>query len=265
MLPARDRAAILAALGGLTALAWIYLRHEATRMGAMAGGGMSGMSGMPGMADMPGMLELHAWSATDAALMLLMWVVMMAGMMVPSAAPATLLYAAVARKARAQGSTVAPTALFVVGYLMAWAGFSVAATAAQWGLDRAALLSPAMVASSPALGAGLLIAAGLYQLTPFKAACLRHCRGPVHFLSAHWRDGIGGALRMGFRHGLYCLGCCWALMLLLFLGGVMNLIWIAAIALFVLIEKLLPGGDIGGRVAGVAMIAAGVVMLGRAL
>lgn len=219
----------------------------------------------PGMArdGMHAMLGVRAWTWTDAGLMFLMWTVMMVGMMVPSAAPMTLLYGAVARKAAAQGSPLAPTAVFVAGYLSMWALFSAAATAAQWGLERAALLSPAMVATSPALGAALLIAAGIYQLTPLKRACLRHCRSPAHFLSGHWRGGTTGAFRMGLEHGAYCLGCCWVLMGLLFVGGVMNLLWIAAIALFVLVEKLVPHGVGGGRLAGIAMIAAGAIVLVR--
>lgn len=220
---------------------------------------------MPGMAmeGMPAMLGVRAWTWTDAWLMFLMWTVMMVGMMVPSAAPMTLLYGAVARKAAARGSPLAPTAVFVAGYLSMWALFSAAATAAQWGLERAALLSPAMVATSPALGAALLIAAGIYQLTPLKRACLRHCRSPAHFMSGHWRDGTAGAFRMGLEHGVYCLGCCWVLMGLLFVGGVMNLLWIAAIALFVLVEKLVPRGAGGGRLAGLAMILMGAIILVR--
>jgi predicted metal-binding membrane protein len=158
---------------------------------------------------------------------------------------------------------VAPTASFVVGYLAVWTLFSLAATGAQWALDRAALLSPMLVASSPWLGALLLAAAGLYQLTPAKDVCLRHCRAPAHFIAAHWRPGVAGALRMGAIHGAFCLGCCWALMGLLFFGGVMNLLWIAAITLFVLGEKLLPAGPRTARWTGAAMIlGAGLVAAG---
>jgi len=213
------------------------------------------------VASMPDMLRVQAWTPVDAVLMFLMWVVMMVGMMVPSAAPMTLLYASVARQARAQGSPLAPTAVFVAGYLLMWAVFSAFATAAQWGLERAALVSPAMVATSPVLGAGLLVMAGIYQLTPFKGACLRHCRSPVHLLAERWREGARGALRMGLEHGAYCLGCCWALMALLFVGGVMNLLWVATIALFVLVEKLVPHGAASGRVAGLGMVGIGAAML----
>jgi predicted metal-binding membrane protein len=227
----------------VSGLAWLYLVWMALQMGAH---------------DMGRMLALRPWSAVDFALMFFMWVVMMIGMMVPTAAPTALVYAAVARKASQQGTPVAPTFLFVSGYVVVWTLFSVAATLAQWGLDRAALLSPMMVATNPLLGAGLLIAAGLYQLTPYKEACLSHCRSPVHFISQQWRAGPLGALRMGFIHGAYCLGCCWALMGLLFFGGVMSLLWIAAITFFVLAEKVLPGGARGGRLAGFGLIALGL-------
>jgi predicted metal-binding membrane protein len=238
-----EKAAILLAIALVTLLAWLHLT-------AMAG--------------MPGMGALHAWSGVDFALMASMWIVMMIGMMLPSATPMLLVYAQVARKAAHEGSVMPATGGFACGYLLAWSAFSLAATAAQWGLDRASLLSPMLVANSPALGAGLLVAAGLYQLTPWKRACLEHCRNPVHFFAEHWRPGRMGALRLGWHHGLYCLGCCWVLMGLLFVGGVMNLIWIAAITLFVLAEKVVPHGVGGGRLAGLGMIALGVALLVRA-
>jgi predicted metal-binding membrane protein len=254
-LPRRDRIAVLVALFGVTALAWLYLIDLAAAMQDMPGMSDSGM-GDPGA-----MLQPHAWTPQHFAMMFLMWAVMMIGMMVPTAAPITLVYAAVARKAARQGTPVAPTAAFVAGYVAMWTGFSLAATVAQWGLDRAALLSPMMVSRSPALGAGLLFAAGVYQLTPFKNGCLEHCRAPAHFISENWRPGAAGAFRMGLVHGAYCLGCCWILMGLLFLGGVMNLLWIAAITLFVLLEKVVPAGPLAGRLAGLAMIAAAVLLL----
>jgi predicted metal-binding membrane protein len=209
-------------------------------------------------------MGLHPWTAHDFALMLVMWIVMMVGMMLPAATPMALVYAQVVRKASRDGSVLPPTAVFVAGYLLAWALFSVAATLAQWALERAALLSPALVSTSPALGAGLLIAAGAYQLTPWKDTCLAHCRHPVHFFARHFRPGVRGAVALGFRYGLYCLGCCGVLMGLLFVGGVMNLFWIAALSAFVLAEKVIPRGVWGGRVAGGAMIAAGAWLLVRA-
>jgi len=250
-LPRSDRFAILAGLAGVTALSWVYLAVMAMDMKAMA------MDDMP----MDGMVSVHAWTTLDFLLMFLMWAVMMVGMMVPTAVPMTLIYAAIARKAERQGTPLAPTSAFVSGYIAIWTLFSVGATVAQWGLDQAALLSPMMVSQSPTLGAGLLIAAGLYQLTPFKNACLEHCRGPADFFTQNWRKGMGGAFRLGLVHGAYCLGCCWVLMGLLFFGGVMNLLWIATITFFVLLEKALPFGDRGGKVAGVLMIAFGGAML----
>ncbi len=212
---------------------------------------------MPGME----MGVLRPWRALDFALMFAMWTVMMVGMMLPAATPMALLYARVVHKAARDGSVLPPTAVFVSGYLCAWALFSIAATTAQWGLERAALLSPMLVANSPRLGAGLLIAAGVYQLTPWKGACLSRCRDPVQFFATHFRPGVRGALRLGFRYGLYCLGCCWLLMGLLFVGGVMNLLWIAALSVFVLAEKVIPLGASGGRVAGVVMIGVGAWLL----
>jgi predicted metal-binding membrane protein len=233
-LPRRDRLAILCGLAGTVLVAWIYLLLETWRMDAsMAGGaGTGAMAQAMGRA----MMQPHAWSPGDFALMFAMWAVMMVGMMVPSAAPMALVYAAVARKASRQGESLAPTAVFVTGYVVMWTLFSAGATLLQWCLESTALLSPMMVSTSPALGAGLLVAAGLYQMTPQKDACLRHCRSPAHFISEHWRPGTGGAFRMGLVHGAYCLGCCWVLMGILFVGGVMNLLCIAAITLFVLFE-----------------------------
>jgi predicted metal-binding membrane protein len=241
-LPRRDRVAILAALAATTLLAWAYLVHMTLAM--------------DGMGDMRPM-GIRPWSAGEFAAMFAMWAIMMVGMMLPSATPMTLVYAAVARKAERQGTPVAPTAAFVAGYIVAWTLFSAAATLAQWALDQAALLSPMLVASSPGLGAALLVAAGVYQLTPAKDACLEHCRTPARFFAEHWRSGSWGALSLGAHHGAYCLGCCWALMGLLFFGGVMNLLWIAAITLFVLAEKVLPAGRLTARGSGVAMIVAG--------
>lgn len=207
------------------------------------------------------MTGVQPWTATEFGLRLAMWAVMMIAMMVPTAAPMTLLYAAVARKAAAQHNPLAPTFVFVAGYVAMWTIFSLVATIAQHALDQAALLSPTMVSRSPQLGAALLIAAGIYQLTPLKNACLRNCRSPAHFLSRYWRTGNLGAFRMGLRLGIYCVGCCWILMGLLFVGGVMNLLWIAGIAVFVLLEKTIPFGVAGGRLAGAAMILVGALSL----
>ncbi len=249
--------AILTGLAGITTAAWIYVVVEAHRMANMS----MGMTDHSMMATMHAMAGVQPWTATEFDLRLLMWAVMMVAMMVPTAVPMTLVYAAVARKAAAQNNPVAPTFVFVAGYIAMWSLFSVAATAAQWQLDRAALLSPMMVSNSVLLGSALLIVAGVYQLTPLKHACLKHCRAPAQFLSQNWHSGTAGAFRMGLRLGAYCLGCCWILMGLLFVGGVMNLLWIAAISAFVLIEKTVPFGAAAGWVGGAAMIVIGALSL----
>jgi predicted metal-binding membrane protein len=255
----RDRAAVLAGLAGITVAAWIYVVIQAHRMASMS----TGMTGRSMTATMHAVVGVQPWTATEFGLRLLMWVVMMVAMMVPTAVPMTLLYAAVARKAAAQHNPVAPTFVFVAGYIAMWSLFSVAATGAQWRLGRLALLSPMMVSSSAVLGGALLIGAGVYQLTPLKQACLRHCRAPAQFLSRNWHSGTAGAFRMGLRLGAYCLGCCWILMGLLFVGGVMNLLWIAVIAAFVLLEKTIPFGAAAGWFAGAAMILVGALSLAR--
>lgn len=236
-------------MGGLTLLSWAYLAFHAAHMPDMNLASDSVMTMRP-------------WQAADFVLMFLMWAIMMAGMMLPSATPMTLLYAAVAAKAEKQGAQVGSTASFVSGYLAMWFGFSLVATYAQWGLQSAALLSPMMVTNSQILGACLLIIAGVYQLTPWKDVCLDHCRSPAHFLSHHWRPGVAGAFRLGVYHGAFCLGCCWALMGLLFVGGVMNLLWVASIAGFVFLEKVLPSGALAGRFAGGGMIVLGCIAFG---
>jgi predicted metal-binding membrane protein len=253
----RDRLAVLVGLGGITVAAWVYVVVTAHRM-VPAPGGMNGQS-MPPMMD--AMIGVRPWTATEFGLTFAMWALMMVAMMVPTAAPMTLMYAAVARKAAAQHSPLAPTFVFVAGYVTMWTIFSVVAAFAQHALDRAALLSPTLVSASARFGAAILIAAGLYQLTPLKNACLKNCRAPAHFMSRYWRAGSLGALRMGLRLGVYCVGCCWVLMALLFVGGVMNLLWIAAIAIFVLLEKTIPFGEVSGRVAGAAMILFGALSL----
>jgi predicted metal-binding membrane protein len=247
----RQRRAIWVGLAGVTLLAWLELGRMTWNMHSAMAAGIA--------------CELHPWSARDAALTFLMWAVMMVGMMVPSAAPMSLIFASVARKAAAQGSAVAPTFVFVSGYVAAWTLFSVGATALQWGLEGTALLTPMLASASPYLGAALLLLAGLYQLSPWKDACLAHCRAPASFFAAQWRPGRWGAFRMGLVHGAYCLGCCWLLMGLLFFGGVMNLFWVAGLTVFVLIEKLSPRGALVARAAGVAMLLAGGAQLVGAL
>jgi predicted metal-binding membrane protein len=235
-------------------LSWWYLFRLAH--------GMTEMGDMPGMTMAP---MLEPWTERDAALMFAMWWVMMVGMMLPSAAPMTLTLATVNSRRRERGSPYVPTAFFVAGYLLAWGGFSLAATLAQWALERAALMTPMMRTSSPLFGAALFVAAGVYQLTPLKHACLNRCRSPLAFVLGHWRDGALGALLMGAEHGAFCLGCCALLMTLLFVGGIMNLLWVAAIAVFVLLEKVVPAGETVARAAGVLAIGFGAWMAAYAL
>lgn len=295
----RDRLVVVGGLAGVIVLAWIYILlgagmdmsaiemtsmstpadlGTATEMPADMASDMTGQDSaltsdgsaamdsdggaMSGVMDMAmSAMQPMAWTAGTAALMFFMWWIMMVAMMLPSAAPMILLFAAVNRKQRDKGSPYAPTGIFAVGYLAVWGIFSLLATAAQWGLESSEFLSSMMVGTSVVLGAVLLIAAGVWQLTPLKHACLKHCRSPIHFLSHHWRKGRLGAFRMGVEHGAFCLGCCWFLMALLFYGGVMNLYWIVGLALFVLLEKVLPGGHRLGGVAGVGLVAWGGLLL----
>lgn len=252
----RDRLLIWAGIAGLAGGAWGYLVYFQRTL--------PGMAGDRGMAAMPGMTAvLGPWTPTEFLFIVAMWAVMMVGMMLPAAAPVILLFAVVNRRRREQGGVAVPTGVFLLGYLLVWGAFSVAAAVAQWGLHAAALLSPAMRTTSPLLGGVLLIAAGIYQLTPLREACLAHCRSPLGFFMTEWREGAAGALRMGFRHGAYCLGCCWVLMSLLFVTGVMNLLWVAAITVFVLLQKAAPAGALIGRAASWVLILAGLVLLGH--
>jgi predicted metal-binding membrane protein len=251
----RDRVLISTCLALVFALAWAYLIYLDRQMAAsMAYDSM--------MADM-GMSMDRPWTMTDVVFTFAMWVVMMAGMMAGSATPVLLLFAAARAKRPEPGLRIA-VLMFGLGYFIVWAGFSACAALAQWALHEAALLSPAMSASSPYLAGTILIAAGAYQLTPWKGACLTHCRSPLGFLMTHWRDGQLGALQMGLRHGMYCLGCCWALMCVLFVVGVMNLLWVALLTGLVLLEKIGPSGLMVGRAAGVVMVIAGIVKIAMA-
>ena len=204
------------------------------------------------------MSGFDSWNLSALLLLFLMWAVMMVAMMVPSAVPMIQGFVAVNERRRNSSRPVIPVGVFVLGYIVAWTSFSAATALAQWGLHRAALLSPMMVSTSPILSGGLLLAAGIFQWTPLKRACLRNCRSPLTFLMSGWRDGTAGAFFMGLHHGAYCVGCCWALMVLLFVVGVMNLLWVAVIALFVIAEKVLPRGELIAHIAGVALVVVGI-------
>lgn len=227
-----DRAVVLTGLLTLATLAWIWLGRDAVQCACAMG--------------TPTVLALFA-----------MWAVMMVAMMVPSVAPTVLLFAGVNRRRRETGRPFVPTAVFVGGYLAAWTAFSAGASAIQALLQRTPFFSPRMAFTHALLGAGVLIVAGLFQLTPLKRACLVHCRNPLSFLMTEWREGVRGALVMGWRHGAYCVGCCWLLMALLFVAGVMDLRWVAALSAFVLAEKLVPARVGMSRLAGVALVVAG--------
>lgn len=257
----RDRAIIVGGLAVLTAVSWFYLADQAAEgQGMSAFPGMAGSgSAMAAAAAMPGVMP---WGPAEWASMLVMWSVMMVGMMLPGASPMVVMFATVNRRKRERGQPYVATGVFLSGYVIVWAAFSVGATAGNWALHTNALLSGMMgETTSSLIGGSLLLAAGLFQWTPMKNACLRQCRTPMGFLLSEWRDGASGALAMGLRHGIYCLGCCWLLMALLFVLGVMNLVWIAGLALFVLVEKVVPGGAWIGRAAGIGFAAWGVALL----
>jgi len=256
----RDRAIVLAALVALTALSWAYVLWLAARMYAPS-------PDMPSMtmAQMAAMMSpgFTPWTPAHALFIFAMWAVMMVGMMTPSAAPMILIYTQVARQANTLGKPFASAAWFACGYLVAWTLFAALAAAAQYGLERAALLDTMMVSASRYFGGSVLIAAGIYQWTPLKHACLARCRAPLSFIQHHggFQASGPGSLRLGFVHGLDCIGCCWALMALLFVGGVMNPLWIAGLTIFVLAEKMLPGGRIVSWVAGALAVAAGIWLI----
>jgi len=194
-----------------------------------------------------------------AVLTFMMWAVMMVAMMLPSASPMVLTYARVVRGC--SENRAAALAAFAGAYIMIWTAFSAAATAAQLALEDASLLY-GPTRPTPVVGAVLLMLAGVYQLTPLKTACLLRCRSPVGFFMTDWRDGAAGALIMGLKHGAYCVGCCWMLMALLFVFGVMNLLWIAALSALVLLEKIMPSGRFIARTSGILMLIGAIALAG---
>ena len=203
-------------------------------------------------------LAAHAWTLGYTLAMFVMWVAMMAAMMVPASAPMIAMVATIGRNRRDRAAPYAPTAVFVAGYLAVWSGFSALATLAQWALEQAGVLDATMAGASPVFVGAVLLSAGLYQMTPLKARCLSQCRSPLGFLTMNWREGMAGAFGLGARHGAFCVGCCWALMALLFAAGVMNVFAIAALALLVLAERLLPWGERLARAVGIALTLAGL-------
>ena len=257
----RERLIVAAGLAAIAVLAWLFVLDG-------AGTGMS-VRAMSTWRFPPPLLPAfnETWPATYWLVMLAMWWVMMVAMMVSSAAPAILIYARVARHAQSgrQPASVTPVGWFVAGYLLAWLAFSIAAVVVQWGLERFGLMHMMMMWSlDSSLSGAILVAAGLYQLSPFKDRCLRSCRMPAEFLGRNWRAGVSGAVRLGVAHGLYCVGCCAMLMALLFVGGIMNLFWIAGISILVLAEKLLPAGRRSAHFIGMVLIAGGVYVFSGA-
>jgi predicted metal-binding membrane protein len=253
----RDRVILIAGLVIITLLAWTYVINLSFQMTNTAMDNSLGMD----ISSTPMMPNMQAWHAEDFLFNLTMWVVMMIAMMTPSAAPMILTFAGLNRRRNPNENTGNTAISFLAGYLTIWFSFSAIATLIQWGFHSVGLLSPELINVTPLIGAILLILAGIYQFTPLKYACLSNCRTPVSFLATEWRDGTSGALIMGLRHGLYCLGCCWTLMLLLFATGVMNLLWVALIAGYVLIEKVTPAGQSISRFMGLFMIGWGVWLL----
>ena len=242
----RDRTIVLVGLALVTLLSWAYMVYWGWDLQCVELGARVGMR-------VPGVVGLG-----DAVMLSVMWTVMMVAMMTPTAAPVLLAYNRVQRKRRRQHRPWVPTSVFLAGYLVAWAGYSLPAAGVQVLLHEFALLSSPMAAATPILGGVLLIVAGIFQFTPLKDQCLSHCRTPTQFLLSDWRDGRWGAFVMGLEHGWFCIGCCWILMALMFVAGAMNLLWMAAITVFVLLEKVAPKGDIVGRVGGVGMVAWGI-------
>ncbi len=245
----RDRAIVAVGLSGVTAIAWIYMFN-------MAGGMVSVDQGTR----LFGSPHMHAWNPVNLVLLFSMWAVMMIAMMIPSESPIVLMFTAINRERRRQRQPFVSTGAFLLGYLAAWTMFSALVTLTQWGLHAATLLSRTMVLNSSSLGGALLFVAGIFQWTRLKYACLSRCRSPLGFLMTEWREGTSGAFIMGLKHGAYCIGCCWLLMGLMFVAGVMNLLWMVIITVFVFLEKVVPGGFWISRIAGLLLIVWGMWM-----
>jgi predicted metal-binding membrane protein len=257
----RDRAIVAACLFLLIIIAWAYLLWLAADM-EMEGMDMTGFRMIPAGSGLM-MPATAPWHPIEFVFVFVMWAVMMIGMMTPSVAPLILIYARVGREAAVQQKPFAASAWLASGYLLAWISFSMVATVVQWSIERGGWLTPAMASASNTFGGLTLIAAGLYQWTPLKHACLRRCQAPLQFIQRHggFRGDAIGSLALGIRHGIYCVGCCWVLMALLFVGGVMNVLWITAIMIFVLIEKVVPVGRLISRIAGAGFLTAGLLMI----
>ena len=246
----KDRFIVLAALFLICVLSWLYIIYLYNQMYPMNMDAL--FFAMP---------MTPQWSWADFVLLFLMWFVMMIAMMTPSVTPLILIFTLINRKRHQQQNPYVPSGYLLSGYFLVWAVFSLFATLLQWLLQRVALLNPEMIITSKVLGGIILITAGLFQFTPLKNTCLRNCRSPISFIHQYWKDGKAGALRMGIQNGIYCLGCCWILMILLFVSGIMNILWIAIITLFVVIEKILPPAKIISSISGISLIVFGIIIL----
>ena len=254
----RDRLIVFVALGFIVFLAGLYtvlgvgMDMSALEMTHMSSNGAEPMA----------MASMMRWTPSYLALVALMWWIMMIAMMTPSAAPTILLFSALKRIGKDGKNAHLFSATFLFGYLVIWGVFAISATLLQWGLGSVGLVDISMMTISSKFFAGLvLICAGLYQFSPVKNACLEHCRSPASFLTEHNRPGLKGAFNTGARHGVFCLGCCWAIMALLFVGGIMNLYWITGLAVYVVVEKFLPNGKLVAKVTGAALVTSGVILV----
>lgn len=249
-LPSRERFVVWGGILAVTAIAWLVLARMPAPASRMNPGAMGGMIS-------PMDAGAAVWSLRDAWLIFAMWTVMMAAMMIPSASPMIEMYARIARGSGAERA--AHASFFALGYLIAWTGFSAAITVVQFALERSRIIAGPM-RMQPLAGGLLLVAAGIYQFTPLKQACLTQCRSPLGFFMTQWRSAARGAFAMGLNHGVFCVGCCWMLMAFMFVGGVMNLVWAVALTIFVLLEKATPWGGAVARVCGAVMVASGIAL-----
>lgn len=248
----RDRAILLCGLAVVMGLAWAHMARMASGMGGAAGchAGIAAPS-------------VRAWSAWDLATAVAMWGVMMVAMMLPVVSPWILVFSKVARERDLRPSPFPAVRAFLAGYGAVWLAYTLAAAAAQFVMQRVALVSGDSIVTNPLVAAGLLLAAGVYQWTPLRDACMSHCRSPLGFFLTTWREGRWGSVVMGAKHGLYCVGCCWAVMALSFVFGVMNLLWMALVTAFLLVEKVTSIGPWMSKMAGAALIACSLWMLIR--
>lgn len=246
----RDRLIIISGLFFIALLSWLYIVYLYKQMVYMDMNAL--FFAMP---------MTPEWTYIDFTLLCFMWLVMMIAMMTPSVSPLVLVFATINRQRKQQNHPYVNAAFLMAGYFLVWAAFSIAATALQWSLQQISLLSPDMKTTSKIFGGIILVTTGIFQFTPLKQTCLAHCRSPLNFILQHWKEGKQGALRMGIENGFYCLGCCWLLMVLLFVTGIMNLLWVSIIALFVLIEKILTRIKWIPYFAGTVLILYGIRLL----